>query len=190
MLISPLVAIEKGWVSLVDGSEIPDYCIQPNAIDFTVDRVFGVDQDSATSFMYDEVADGEVTTHKKFNSFYELSSRIQYLKYKEVDAFTLDGRTSYDFLSNFQVDLPEGVAALLVVRSTGNRQMLFITSGLYDSGYKGLIGACLHNNNQLPVYLGRGVRIGQIMFVASDSASLYAGGYNHTGDEKPKHLVS
>ena len=41
-LISPKVAIEKGWIK---GIENPEKQIQPNALDFTIDNLFKIDED-------------------------------------------------------------------------------------------------------------------------------------------------
>lgn len=178
MFISPKTAIEKGWIKRADGQEIAVGNIQPNAIDFTIDRVFALGGNSFKAV--DAMVDGQLKTIKELPDGVELEAvEDADPKFDRVPLWKLDGRASFDFTSDFYVDLPEGVAAMLIVRSTFNRGSLFVTSGLYDSGYKGAIGGAIHNNGQLPAYVGKGVRVGQIMFVQSDSAGMYAGGYNH-----------
>lgn len=188
MFISPQTAIEKGWIKRSDGAEISAESIQPNAIDFTIDRVFSAQYSPAPFKVSDVVADGVVKTVKEFPKFTEQTA------YEDADPkfdrvpmwHLLPG--SYDFLSDFYVEIPEGVAALLIVRSTFNRAGLFVTSGLYDSGFKGNIGAALHNNGG-EAFVGKGTRVGQIIFVKSDSVGLYAGGYNaESGSVAAQHV--
>jgi deoxycytidine triphosphate deaminase len=54
---------------------------------------------------------------------------------------------------------------------------MWLVSGLYDSGFKGNIGAVLHTGTAYAT-IEVGVRIGQIMFIESKSVGTYAGGYN------------
>ena len=173
MFIDPKVAIENGWVT---GITNPDKQIQPNAIDFTLDRLFDINGDN--DFVIDE-------TGKKMRGGKEIvpveMPRLSDRFWWKLDTGIFDG------LSNVFVDLPEGVACLPVIgRSTFNRNGIFITSGLYDSGYKGHIGFAIHN------WLGRaqigiGTRIGQLAFVKSEEAGLYKGGWNHGEGELAPH---
>lgn len=191
MFISPQVAIEKGWIKRSDGKEISAAYIQPNAIDFTIDRAFlatGVVEFKAI----DVIVDGELKTLKQFPEFVELqASEDADPKFAGGPMFLVNPQSSIDFLSDFYVDIPEGVAALLIVRSTFNRGGNFVTSGLYDSGFKGNIGAALHNNGSSNAFVGKGTRIGQIIFVSSDSVGMYAGGYNtEDGSVAAQHVVN
>ena len=173
MFISPQTAIEKGWIKRSDGAEIAAESIQPNAIDFTIDRVFVADPNGKQFKVADVVVDGVVKTVKQFPDFTELESQEDAdPKFDRVPMFNLTARTTYDFLSEFYVEVPEGVAALLIVRSTFNRGGLFVTSGLYDSGFKGNIGAALHNNGVDDALVGKGTRVGQItcLLYTSDAA--------------------
>lgn len=190
MFISSQTAIEKGWIKRSDGAEIAPESIQPNAIDFTIDRVFAAQINGKSFKVADVVVDGVVKTVKQFPDFVELIGREDAdPKFDRVPMFHLDGRRTYDFLSEFYVEVPEGVAALLIVRSTFNRGGLFVTSGLYDSGFKGNIGAALHNNGELAASVGKGTRVGQIIFVESDSVGLYEGGYNaESGSVAAQHI--
>lgn len=180
MLISPKTAIENGWIKRSDGSAIAPESIQPNAIDFTIDRVFTtVDADGVFKAADVRGDDSQLKTVKEFPKFVELiPTEDADGRYDRVPMFSLAARQSFDFLSDYYVEIPEGVAALLIVRSTFNRAGVFVTSGLYDSGYCGNIGAAIHNNGNTTAKVGKGVRVGQIMFVSSDSVGMYAGGYN------------
>ena len=93
--------------------------------------------------------------------------------------WSISSHSVYDGMSDIYVELPEGVAAMLIIRSTFNRNGLFLTSGLYDSGYKGHLGFALHNRADAQARVAPGTRVGQVIFVSSDSAGMYAGGWNH-----------
>lgn len=163
MFISPHSAIESRWIVF------PDYmteteqqeCIQPNAIDFTIDHVNKL------------ATDQPATIHR--------SGKI--LKQGDPLSFAPDTlqhlpQGTYDFTSAFYLNLPEGVAALIIPRSTFVRAGCFIVSGLWDSGFQGHLGGALHVQNPLGVTIEPRTRIGQVIFVASASVGTYAGGYN------------
>lgn len=165
MFIDPRVAIENGWVT---GIKDVDLQVQPNAIDFTLDTLFSINGDASCVI---SESGKKMRGGEKINSVQDRRDEEWY--------WTLNGGI-YDGLSDVYVNLPEGVACLpVVVRSTFNRNGIFLTSGLYDSGYQGHIGFAIHNwlGN---AKIGVGTRIGQIAFVESAKAGLYAGGWNHT----------
>ncbi|MHA2402138.1 MAG: dCTP deaminase domain-containing protein, partial [Candidatus Kariarchaeaceae archaeon] len=140
-----------------------------NAIDFTADKAFDVaDNDFYVSESSKLMRGGEPIEPR--TTFYESTLRASWI---------IPGRSMIDCLSDMYVDLPEGVAAQLVIRSTLSRNGLLLTSGLYDSGFKGHIGFLLHNLHEHDAVVAHGTRVGQIIFVSSDSAGTYAGGYNH-----------
>jgi len=163
MFIKPTVAIDNGWIK----GNFTDKNIQPNAIDFTLDKLFTLN--NSKPFRISE----EGKEMKGGNEVFASPDVITNIAY-----WRLDGHTTYDGMSDFYVDIPEGVAAMLIVRSTFNRNGIFITSGLYDSGYKGHCGFAIHNNSGY-AYISPKTRIGQIIFVESDSASMYNGSWNH-----------
>ena len=163
MFIKPTVAIDNGWIK----GDFTDDNVQPNAIDFTLDKLFTINEINIFRIDEDnkEMRGGNIVTP-------ELDARLG----KEY--WRLNAKTSYDGMSDFYVEVPEGVAALLIVRSTFNRNGIFITSGLYDSGFKGHCGFAIHNNSGT-AYIAPNTRIGQIIFVDSESAKMYDGGWNH-----------
>lgn len=159
MFISPQTAIDNGWITGVTNNP------SPNAIDFTLDTVYTIDNDSTFFISNDE---------KKMRG----GSELKTTKSNNQNLWTLNANTVYDGMSSMYVNIPEGIAALLIVRSTLNRNGLFITSGLFDSLYEGHIGFALHNRSG-PAVIEQGTRVGQIIFVESDNDGGYAGGYNH-----------
>jgi len=163
MFINPKVAIENGWISGIVSEEKQ---VQPNAIDFTLDRLFTINHQN--TFVISEegkqmrggIEHNPIIDRATGNEFWKLDHGV------------------YDGMSNMFVKVPEGVAVQLIIRSTFNRNGLFLTSGLYDSGFEGHIGFALHNRSG-EARIGVGTRVGQIIFVHSDNATTYAGGWNH-----------
>ena len=74
------------------------------------------------------------------------------------------------------VTIPEGYAGWVITRSTLNRNGLFITSGLYDSGYNGVMAGLLHVHHG-PATIQRGSRVGQFIMFEAETLSLYDGDY-------------
>lgn len=163
MYINPQVAISSGWIK----GNITSKHIQPNAIDFTLDRLMKVSYEDRPAF----VGEGS----KKMSPLVEVHP---WNKGDGTKYWTLINGEVYDGTSDFYVELPSGIAALLYTRSTLARNGVFIVSGLYDSGYKGQIGFTMYPLAH-PLELEVGVRVGQIAFVSSESVGLYAGGWNH-----------
>ena len=163
MFINPTVAIDNGWIK----GDFTCNNVQPNAIDFTLDKLFTINQGNV--FRIDE--DG-----KEMRGGQEVSPTSDPRFDKEY--WTLHAKNCYDGMSDFYVDIPEGVAAMLIIRSTFNRNGIFITSGLYDSGFQGHCGFAIHNNSGI-AHVAPNTRIGQIIFVESNSASMYNGSWNH-----------
>lgn len=168
MIFSPKYAIDQGWVKGIKN----DCQIQPNAIEFTLDNLFSI---SDKPFIAFDDEDGK--TQKRHRGGDVVLS---------TDHRNDEGRQTfwlapgvYDCTSDVYVTLPEDVALLLIVRSTFNRNGIFLTSGLYDSGYEGHIGCAIHNWVGA-AEIGVGTRLGQAMFVRAESEGQYAGGYNHS----------
>ena len=166
MFISPKVAISEGWITGINDEALQ---VQPNAIDFTLDNLFAINHMNLFVISEDKA-------DKQMRGGYPIEVANTDKAGKEF--WTLSPNETYDGLSNIRVNLPEGVACQLIVRSTFNRNGIFLTSGLYDSGYEGNIGFALHNRSGM-ASVQKGVRVGQIIFVRSDSEGMYAGGWNH-----------
>ena len=168
MIISPKKAIDLGWIT-----NVPSHCIQPNAIDFTVDRVFHIDQHSCFRLVEDKHT-GQ-TINKVMAAQMEILPTNLIYSSPSSGALVFEGwrllpSSVYDIMSNMYVSLPPGIAARLIIRSTANRSGCLLSSGLYDSGFKGNCGFTLHTYTLTE--LSCGVRIGQIIFEASEFESL------------------
>lgn len=168
MIANPVEMIEKGYIrNLFD----PKKQIQPNAIDWSVNRINE----------FDDI--GGPTIGSFYISELGKSMRKQRLLEPQLlngeSVWALQPHTEYDIGSDVYVEVPEGYAALLVLRSTFVRNGCWLASGIFDQGYKGHIGAMLHTGNAAGI-IGVGTRIAQIMFIHSNTVgnTVYAGGYN------------
>ncbi len=176
MYISPLTAIQNGWITHPDCKSLQDWYdrkfICPNAIDITLDRMFELNPNEtfALAENYKKVRE----THERFATSSVGDSEELYFAIPHG---------SVDIMSDFFVDIPAGVAAFLIVRSTLNRNGLFVTSGLYDQGFKNNIGFALRNQGPT-AHIAPHTRVAQIVFVKSeDSGIMYDGIYNQNEGE-------
>ena len=164
MFINPKNAIEEGWIR-----NVKDQWIQPNAIDISADKLFKMNL--KTLFRIDE--------NSKMHR-----DRIE-VPLTPENYWILDTCT-YDFTSDVYVEVPKGIVGWVVVRSSFNRNGVYVGSGLYDSGYKGPICGTLY------VYgvtgLKCGTPVGQFIMARSDNYGTYAGGYNVDEGKLPSHI--
>lgn len=164
MFINPKIAIEKGWIV---GVKDPKKQVQPNATDFTLDKVSTI---KGASYISED--------RKIMRNIQELKPLL-INSAAGTEYWSLEAGQVYDGLSDIYVTVPPGIAAVLYTRSTFVRNGVFLMSGLYDSGFQGNIGFTICTVGGA-IDIGVGTRIGQIGFLPADNAGLYAGGYNHS----------
>lgn len=142
--------------------------VQPNAVDIKIDKLFAIKHDEV--FHINE----DIKQHRG-------SVEIQP---DEFGNFELEPGTSYEFLAEGTVSVGEGEAGFVITRSTLNRNGLFLTSGLYDSGYEGVMAGVIHNNSGKAI-IQKGTRVGQMLIWEAEALHNYDGCYG-TGkmDEK------
>ena len=92
----------------------------------------------------------------------------------------------YALVSVESVEIPENVAAMVIMRSTLNRIGVPIHSGLYDSGFRGKIQPTLYPFNSFDIELGS--RFAQVIFFQANSATLYRGQYQDQGLTPEKYI--
>lgn len=149
MIINPNTA--KDWVQ-----GIAKDALQPNTIDLTLKKIATITNG------------GRILAHSKAdlplygyvpcdNGIYSLSP----------------GAYSVDF--NEYVCVPENVAGIIICRSSLNRIGAFITSGLYDTGFRNYIGAVLRTEAAIELQVG--ARIATMIFVDAQANSMYSGRY-------------
>jgi len=131
---------------------------QPNAVDLRLDKVFRIFSDVF-----------EITNETKKHR------KTIVIEPDEHGFFNLD-IGDYEVIFENVINVGEGEAGWVITRSTLNRNGLFLTSGLYDTNYHGLMAGCLHVGTG-PARIKKGTRIGQYLSFDSESLSKYNGSY-------------
>jgi len=153
---------------------------QPNAVDLRLDKVFKI---LPTVF---EISDN----HKKLRETQEVLPDEQGYFNLEVG--------SYEVVMSNTISVSDSESGWVITRSTLNRSDIFITSGLYDSGYGidaktgnitgGVMAGCLHVGTGL-ARIQKGTRIAQYLNFDAETLSMYDGSYgNHKAHDKKYRL--
>jgi deoxycytidine triphosphate deaminase len=131
---------------------------QPNAVDLRLDKVFRIT-----------------------NNLFELSN--EHKDHRGSDILNTDDENyfqlyvgSYEVIFENVINVGDGEAGWVITRSTLNRNGCFLTSGLYDSGYNGLMAGVLHVTCG-PARIKRGTRIGQYLSFNAEALTMYDGDY-------------
>jgi deoxycytidine triphosphate deaminase len=133
---------------------------QPNACDLRLDKVFKINDENVFEISNE---------HKKHRGTkYELKPDYQGYFFLEPG--------HYEVVMENIIRVGEEEAGWVITRSTLNRNGLFLTSGLYDSGYHGSMAGVLHVMVG-PARIKKGTRIGQYLSFDAESLSIYDGDY-------------
>lgn len=141
--------------------------VQPNAVDLRLGKVFKV---SGSTFKIDE----KEKVHR--GSFEVKPDAMGYFNLPEGH---------YEVIMENNITVGKDEAGWVVTRSTLNRNGIFLTSGLYDTGYDGVMAGMMHITCG-PLRIQQGTRIGQYISFDSESLSSYDGDYgrNKSHDKK------
>lgn len=93
---------------------------------------------------------------------------------------------SYEVVMENIIHVGDAEAGWVITRSTLNRNGCYITSGLYDSGYHGVMAGVLHVTTG-PARIKQGTRIGQYLSFNSESLSKYDGDYGINKEHDKKY---
>lgn len=149
-------------------TEVKEGDSQPNAVDLRLGTVFKI---SDNLF--------EISNEHKRHRGTKFELVPDHLGY-----YTLQlGR--YEVVMENVINVGAGEAGWVITRSTLNRNGLFLTSGLYDSGYHGVMAAVLHVTTGV-ARIKKGTRIGQYISFEAEALSSYDGDYgiNKQHDQK------
>lgn len=143
--------------------------IQPNAVDLRLDKVFKIKQDLFEISNQDK---------KHRGTEYELQPND--------DGYFFLEPGHYEVVMENIIEVGQDEAGWVITRSTLNRNGLFITSGLYDSGYHGVMAGVLH------VTIGsakikKGTRIGQYLSFDAEMLKKYNGSYGINSEHDKKY---
>lgn len=132
--------------------------IQPNALDLKLDKVFKI---SNSIF--------EITDDYK-------AHRVTEEVNPDSDGFFNLSVGDYEVVMENYITIGPDEAGWVITRSTLNRNGVYITSGLYDSGYSGVMAGCMHVTCG-PARIKKGTRVGQFLLFDAEMLHLYDGDY-------------
>ena len=139
-------------------TNIQDGDVQPNAVDLRLGKVFKIKNDVF------EISND----NKKHRGSEELTP--------DSDGYFTLHPGSYEIVMENIIHVGEGEAGWVITRSTLNRNGCFITSGLYDSGYHGVMAGVLHVTTG-PARIKQGTRVGQYLSFDAEALHSYDGDY-------------
>ncbi len=151
-------------------SGVDDASVQPNAIDLRLGKVFLIRPSTFTITEDEKVHRGSVELQPDAQGFFVLQAG------------------SYEVEMENTIQVGEGEAGWVITRSTLNRNGVFLTSGLYDSGYLGPMMGVMHVNCG-PMRIKRGTRIGQYLSFDAETLHSYNGSYGFDPVYSPFSLI-
>ena len=142
--------------------------IQPNAVDLRVDKIFKV---STKEFVISE-------NSKEHRGSEEIEP--------DMDGWFYLEEGHYEVVMQNNINVGNNEAGFVITRSTLNRNGLFLTSGLYDTGYVGVMAGMLHVTIG-PARIKQGTRIGQYLNFDAESIKIYDGSYGLDKEHDKKY---
>lgn len=142
--------------------------VQPNAVDLRLGKVFKLSQ---STFKIDE-------REKVHRGSYEI-------KPDPMGYFNLP-EGHYEVVMQNMIVVGEDEAGWVITRSTLNRNGVFLTSGLYDTGYDGVMAGVMHITCG-PMRIQVGTRIGQYLSFDAESLHKYEGSYGRNKEHDLKY---
>lgn len=144
--------------------------VQPNAVDLRLGKVFRIKE-----------ALFQVSNEDK------LHRGTEEMKPDHLGYYTLEPG-SYEVVMENIIRVGEGEAGWVITRSTLNRNGCFLTSGLYDTGYHGVMAGVLHVNIGT-TRIKQGTRIGQYLSFNAEALHSYDGSYGIGKEHDQKYGV-
>ena len=155
-----------GSTSTLSGVQAGDS--QPNAVDLRLGKVFKIN-DSVFEVSNDhKIHRGSIEIEPDSEGFYNLPTG------------------HYEVVMENIIDVGQNEAGWVITRSTLNRNGVFLTSGLYDSGYHGVMAGVMHVNCGT-ARIKQGTRIGQYLSFDAQSLSSYDGDYGINKEHDKKY---
>lgn len=134
-------------------------CVQPNAVDITLGKVFRI---LPTTFAIDARNNKVLRQREEM-----IPNQEGYWELPPGD---------YEGVAEQAVCVGPDEAGYVIPRSTLNRAGVFLTSGLYDSGYNGVCAFCIHVGTG-PMVIEKGTRVGQYITWKAEALHKYNGSY-------------
>lgn len=140
--------------------------VQPNAVDLRLGKVFKINDSVFEITNHSKTHRGSVEIHPDGEGFFNLPPG------------------SYEVIMKNSITVGPNEAGWVITRSTLNRNGVFLTSGLYDSGYSGVMAGVMHVTCGM-ARIKKGTRIGQYLSFDAEALHLYDGDYG-VGKEHDK----
>ena len=147
---------------------VQDGDVQPNAVDLRAGKIFRIKDNE---FLIDEAVKihrGSIEITVSNDGFWHLDPG------------------SYEIIMENEIEVADDEAGFVITRSTLNRNGVFLTSGLYDTGYKGVMAGVRHVNCG-KMRIKPGTRVGQYLNWKAESISSYDGDYGVGKDHDKKY---
>jgi len=141
---------------------------QPNAIDLRLGKVFAI---NPALF---EISEQD----KKHRGTYEIVP---------IDDWYFLSEGTYEVVMENIVTVGADEAGWVITRSTLNRNGVFITSGLYDSGYNGVMAGAMHVRGG-SLRIKKGTRVAQFLLFKAEALTLYNGSYGLNSEHDKKYI--
>jgi deoxycytidine triphosphate deaminase len=142
--------------------------VQPNAVDLRLGKVFAINDGDFTIDETQKVHRGSKPVELWEDGYYYLYPG------------------SYEVIMENEVEVGQGEAGFVITRSTLNRNGVFLTSGLYDTGYNGVMAGVMHVNCGR-MKIQPGTRIGQYLNFDAENIGSYDGDYGKNKDHDKKY---
>jgi len=149
-------------------SNVQEGDVQPNAVDLRLGKVFRIKENIFTIDETQKDHRGSEEVEVGNNGYYNLAPG------------------HYEVIMENEVNVAEGEAGFVITRSTLNRNGVYLTSGLYDSGYNGVMAGVMHVN-VAPMRIKPGTRIGQYLSFTAESLHKYDGDYGKNKEHDKKY---
>ena len=150
-------------------SNIDEDMIQPNAVDLRVEKFLKI----------------LPTPFKMSRDNTKILRKTEEVIPDENGYFHLDVG-DYEVVAENDISVGEDEAGFVIVRSSYNRSSLYLTGGLFDSGYEGRTVFVLHNTVG-PAEIQKGSRIGQYLCWKAESLKRYNGSYGFGTNDDSKY---
>ena len=140
-------------LSVYDSEEV-----QPNAIDLKVAQIFDINNGVFSISEDEKVHRGSVERAPDQDGYWTLKEG------------------TYEIIMEGEISIGPDEAGFVITRSTLNRNGVFLTSGLYDSGYRGVMAGTMHVGCGV-CRVKKGTRVGQFLCFDAEAIGRYDGSY-------------
>jgi deoxycytidine triphosphate deaminase len=143
--------------------------IQPNAVDLRVSKILKINDNVFT-----------IDEDKKIHR-----GSVEFEPWEDGYWYLYPG--AYEIIMENKIEVGQGEAGYVITRSTLNRNGVYLTSGLYDTGYNGVMASVMHVTTGL-MRIKPGTRVGQYLNFKSENIGSYDGDYG-IGKEHDRKYV-